>query len=527
MFHYTRSRRLTPVILAVAALMLVAACGGGGGVGTSGGAPAEEGEPIPGGSARIIQHAEPKSLDPAAMSNTWAHMATLGNALYGTLIINDEATLESEYKMATDFSTSDGGKTFDLTLRPGLTFTDGTPLDAAAVKFNWDRLKDPSLGSNATRYAILVENTEVVEPNVMRATLASPNPQFAETLVASSMNWIASPAALQKGAESYGANPVGAGPFKLTKWTRQAEIELEKNPGYWDAPKPYLDHITIRTVHDANLRLNAVATGGADLASESSMNTINEAGTRGLHYEVVPTGGGQFIGMNHQRPPFDDVRARHAVQMALDTESLNTIVFAGQNEVPQTLFNKESPYYLDIPLQDSNREEAQRLFDELAAEGKPVEATFMSYPTSDSRMLAEAVQTQLSTYDNVEVKIDGRDIVGATSATLTGDFDLTISAAIVQGPDFALWTAFHSTSTGNQMGVSDPELDAALDKGRIATTEAERIEAYTTVQERITEIVPGVWYTRAVPGVIYGNNIRGVEMYTVGSPLPEELWKTD
>ncbi|WP_342766738.1 ABC transporter substrate-binding protein [Williamsia limnetica] len=235
--------------------------------------------------------------------------------------------MDTQYKMATGFATADGGKTFELTLRPGLMFTDGTPLDSSAVKFNWDRLKDRALGSNNTRYAVLVENTEVVSPTVMRATLVSPNPQFAETLVASSMNWIASPTALQKGAESYGDNPVGAGPFKLTKWTRQAEIELEKNPGYWDAPKPYLDGLTIRTVHDAAQRLNAISTGGADLASESSMGTITEANSRGLHYEIVPTGGGQIVAMNHKRPPFDDVRARRAVQMALDTEELNTIVF--------------------------------------------------------------------------------------------------------------------------------------------------------------------------------------------------------
>ena len=525
MFQHIRFRRLMPALVAVTTLTFVAACGGGGGA-VTGGAPTDEGEPTPGGSAQIIQHAEPQSLDPAALSNTWAHMGTLGNALYGTLITNDSATLETEYKMATGFSTSDGGKTFDLTLRPGLSFTDGTPLDAAAVKFNWDRLKDRSLGSNSTRYAVLVESTEVVAPDVMRATLIAPNPQFAETLLASSMNWIASPTALQKGTQSYSENPVGAGPFKLVKWNRRAEIELEKNPGFWDAPKPYLDRLTILTVHDANQRLNAVATGAADLAPESSMGAIADAQARGVHYEIIPTGGGQFIGMNNKRPPFDDVRARGAIQMALDTEGLNTIVFNGKNEVPQTLFNEESAYYADIPLQNENSAEAQRLFNELAAEGKPVSATFMSYPVSDSRTLAEGVQAQLSKYDNVDVKVDVRDISGATRATLTGDFDMTISAAIVQGPDFALWTLFHSASTGNQMGVSDPELDAALDKGRVAATEAERMEAYTAVQNRINAVVPGVWYTRAVPAVMYGDQLRGVEMYTLGSVLPEELWRT-
>lgn len=523
MIRRTRTPKLLAAALATAAMVLLTACGSGG-VTTSGGAPDNEGDPVAGGTARILQLAEPRSLDPASLSNTWAHMASLGNALYGTLMINDIKTFDTEFKMASDFSTSDGGATFDLTLRPGLTFTDGTPLDAAAVKFNWDRLKDPQLGSTSIRQAVQVANSEVVDPVKLKVTLAAPNPQFAESLVAGAMNWIASPTALQRGSDSFNEKPSGAGPFKLVSWTRQGAIELEKNPDYWDAPKPYLDRITITTVHDANQRLNAVATGGADLASESTMASIAKADAQGLHYEIVPTGGGQIIAMNHRRAPFDDVRARRAVQLALDTGSLNTTVYNGEGEVPQTLFTEDSPFHADVQLQDSDPEEAQRLFNELAAEGRPVSFTFMAYPTSESKMLAEAVQAQLSGYENVDVQVDVRDISRATAAAASRDFDMTISSSIIQDPDFPLWTAFHSKSPGNWVGINDPELDAALDKGRVSESEAERIEAYDTAQKRIKEVIPGVWYIRAVPAVVYGNNLRGVEMYTLGSPLPEELW---
>ncbi|WP_051121939.1 ABC transporter substrate-binding protein [Nocardia sp. 348MFTsu5.1] len=518
-----RFSEIVAVALAAVLFLFVAACGGDSS--TPGAGPsADEGDPVPGGTARVLQTGEPRSLDPAALSNTWAHQPVLGNALYGTLMINNIETFEIEYKMATDFSTTDGGTTFNLALRPGLMFTDGTPLDAAAVKFNWDRLKDPALGSTSTRQASQVANTEVVDPTNLRVTMAAPNPHFAESLVAGALNWIASPTALQKGREAYDQAPVGAGPFTLTNWTRQASIELKKNPGFWDAPRPYLDALTISTIPDSNQRINAITTGGADLASESGMANVNKATAAGFQSEIVPTGGGQFLGMNHRRAPFDDVRARRAVMLATDTEGLNTIVYNGENEVPQTLFPEESPFFTDVPLQSTNKDEAQKLFNELAAEGKPVSFTVLSYPTTDSRTLSEGLQTQLSAFDNVEVKVEVLDFGAATARAGQRDFDMIITAAVIQDPDFPLWTAFHSNSSGNFVGTNDPELDKALDAGRIATSDADRKTAYNTVQERLVEVIPGVWYTRAVPAVIYGKNVHGVDLYTLASPLPENIW---
>jgi peptide/nickel transport system substrate-binding protein len=523
--RHRRIPKFSATLLSLVLCMFVAGCSAGTGAGTTAGAATEnEGEPVSGGTARILQIAEPQSLDPAKLSNTWAHMATLGNALYGTLMINNIENFDIEYKMATDFSSTDGGATFNLTLRPGLTFTDGTPLDAEAVKYNWDRLKDPQIGSTALRQAVQVASTEVVDPTTLKVTLVAPNPYFAQGLVAGAMNWIASPTALKKGTPAFDENPVGAGPFELVDWTRQSNIELRKNPGYWDAPKPYLDALTIRTAHEASQRINAMTTGAADLTSESSASNINLAETQGLRYEVPPTGGGQIIAMNQRRAPFDDVRARRAVQMALDTDNLNTIVYNGEGTVPTTLFPEDSPFYTGTQLPKSNSEEAQRIFDELASEGKPVSFTFMSYPASESKMLAEAVQAQLSAYDNVDVSVELHDITSAHARTASRDFDMSITSAIIQDPDYSLWTAFHSASAGNFMGVNDPQLDAALDRGRASESQDERIIAYTEAQERLDELAVGVWYTRATPAVVYGDNLHGVQLYTLGSPLPEELW---
>ncbi|MGG7099640.1 ABC transporter substrate-binding protein [Rhodococcus sp. 24CO] len=480
-----------------------------------------------GGVAGILQPAEPRSLDPVNLSNTFSHQPVLGNALYGTLMVNNLDTLELEYKMATDFSTTDGGSTFTLVLQPGLTFTDETPFDAAAVKFNWDRLRDPALGGTAIRQAGQVSASEVVDPITLKITLRAPNPHFGQGLITNAMNWIASPTALQKGQQAFDANPVGAGPFTLVKWTRQDAIELERNPGYWDAPKPYLDRLTIRSTADTNQRFNALTTGMADLSSESSWSVLAKADASGFPTEVVPTGGGQFLGMNFRRAPFDDERARRAVVLATDLDAINAAVFGGEAAYPQTLFPQSSPYFVDVTLPTQDKQTAQKLFDELAAEGKPVTFTFLSYPSEESKAVAEALQAQLSAFAHVEAEVEVADFAAVTARAGARDFDMMISSAIVQDPDYALWTAFHGSSPGNFTGINDSELSAALDAGRVGTSVEERKTAYETVQKRLVALNPGLWYVLGAPSVISSKELHGIDLYTLGSPLPEELWITE
>lgn len=520
----TRQRRLLCALVGAActATLILTSCST---VPKSGAISAEAGDPVAGGVGRILQVSEPRTLDPAALGNAWATQPQIGNALYGTLMINNVETLEIEYKMAEDFSTADGGITYILKLRPGLMFTDGTPLDAAAVKFNWDRLRDPALGSGASKVTPQIAGTEVVDPTTMKLTMVAPNQHFAQAVVTTSMNWIASPTALQKGSQ-FDTAPVGAGPFTLTSWARQDQIVLTKNPDYWDAPKPYLDTLTVRFMPDTAQRFNAVTTDSADLTSETNPSSLKNAETANFTTDLVQTGGGQYLAMNFRRAPFDDERARRAVSMALDLDILNSVVYNGAGDVPTTLFPKVSPFYSDIALAEKNRDEAQGLFDELAAEGKPVSFAFTSFSSTENKMAAEAVQAQLSAFDNVDVSVKSVDSTAISSVVGKRDFEMVVTSANILDPDTELWTGFHSKSSGNMTGVNDPELDTALDAGRVAESTEERKKAYDIVQTRLAELVPGVFYIRSSPSVIAGRNMQGVVMYGLGSPLPEELWLT-
>ncbi|XVQ08076.1 ABC transporter substrate-binding protein [Spirillospora sp. CA-255316] len=515
-----RTRRFAAVAVACAAALVTAACSGP----TAGRVTGPVGDPVPGGTARIVMINEPRSLDPAAMSNAWAFSAVLGNALYGELMVNDVETGEIGYKMAESFTSKDNGATFELKLRSGLTFTDGSPLDANAVKFNWDRIRNPATGSSSIRDAAMIASTEVVDARTLKIALRMPIPNYGQAVLAGAMNWIASPKALAKGQRAFDAKPIGAGPFTLKSWTRQDKIELVKNPKFWDAPKPYLDGIELRATPDSMQRLSSLTSGGVDVSVDTSWKTIDKARKAGFPTQVVPLSGGQSLTMNTRKPPFNDLRARQAVAAALDLNSMNLSQYNGKGEIPTRLFSKTSPFYEDIVLTKSDKRAAQRLFDQLAAEGKPVSFTFTSQVSPESKAVAESIQAQLSAFKNVKVKI--RSIASAETASIYAkrDFEMLISSALIVDPEPQLWSVLHGRSSANLSGINDPQLNAALDQGRKSTSPEERKAAYKVVQERLVALVPVIYYTRAAPAAETATNVHGTRQYGFGSLMPEELW---
>ncbi|MFC5754642.1 ABC transporter substrate-binding protein [Actinomadura rugatobispora] len=514
------TRRFPTAALAAAVALATAACSGSSAITTRGPA----GDPVLGGTARVIMYSEPRSVDPAAMSNAWAFNAVLGNALYGTLMANDVQTGRIDYKMAESFTSDDNGRTFALTLRENLAFTDGGPLDAQAVKFNWDRLRNPATASSSIREAALIASTEVVDARTLKVTLRMPVPNYAHALVNGGMNWIASPKALAKGQRAFDAAPVGAGPFILKSWSRNDKFELVKNPRYWDPPKPYLDRIVLRATPDSMQRLSSLTSGGVDVSIDTSWKTIDKARKAGFPTQVMPLSGGQGVVMNTRRPPFDDLRARQAVAAALDLDAANLSVYNGKGKRADRLFERSSPFYTDIRLARQDRQLAQRLLDQLAGEGKRLSFTFSAQATSEAKGLSESLQTQLSAFRNVEVKIKTIDSADTSRIYAARDFDMVISSTMMVDPEPQLWANYHGRSTANMSGLNDPRLNAALDKGRLSTSLDERKAAYTVAQERLAALVPQIPVTRTAPAVETAGNVHGARMYGLGSLMPEELW---
>jgi peptide/nickel transport system substrate-binding protein len=512
-------------IIAVTAALL-AACGGGSSDsgGGSGDAAAEEGEPRSGGTASLLQLTEPRTLDPAVMNNASSGNTLVGNSLFGQLVTVDEEGVV-EPGLAESVETTDGGTTWKLTLREGLTFSDGSAFDAAAVQFNWERIKNPATGSQAILAASYV-GSMTATGQTLEFTLTVPIAQF-ESTVAESLNWIASPAALQAGNQAFDAAPVGAGPFVLKSWQRNGQMVLARNENYWDAPRPYLDELVLTANGDAQQRFSTLTSGAVDGSLFSNPDIFALAEEQGLNTATQELNGAIALSMNTRVAPFDDVRARQAVAMGVDRDAVNAAAYAGEAEVPEALFREGSPYNGDTKLPTYDQDAAQELFDELADEGKPVEFTITAVQTTENRRVTEAVQAQLNQYDNVSVELEVLDFPAYAAANAQRSFEMTAGGLTFSNPAPLLYTNLHSTTRGNVTGISDPELDAALEAGLAASDEDSRVEAYQEVAALFTELSPYLTYIRSNFSTIYEDRLHGVEYYGTGAVRTDLMWVSE
>lgn len=515
----TPKKSLLLAALAVTVLAL------GGCAGASGSSPSSEaeGEPVAGGTLRAIETGTLSGLDPAQLYSP-GQMPITGNSLYGQLVTADPESGDYVCSLCESFGTEDGGKTWTFVTREGLTFTDGTPFDAEAIKYNWDRHADPATASASIGMASQIESIEVVDDVTVKVTTISPLPEFPEMFTIYALNWIASPTALAKGPEEFNKNPIGAGPFVFESWTQGGTLKLTKNDDYFDAPRPYLDAIEITAVPDNTQRNNALLSGQADLVLNTTDKDFLAAEAAGFENDIYLFNGGLGYVFNTAAEPFNDVRARQAVAYAINMEEFSDAVTSGHPNAPVTLFNSDSPFYADIPIQEYDADKAQGLFDELADEGKPVEIEYTLFP--GAQVFFDAFQAQMSKYDNVTVTVDNRDTAEIGKIRNTGEFDMIVSGLSFTEPNARLPITLSGEADGgtNYARLNDPEMNALLAEAVAAPELEEQVEIYREVQEKFAELVPYLLYTLQQVGVSTATDVNGVVVYNNGSPATAGIW---
>ncbi|MGD9991190.1 ABC transporter substrate-binding protein [Pseudonocardia sp.] len=459
-----------------------------------------------GGSATVITNFNFRSLDPATFIKMNPSVGPVESAIYDLLFYESFESGQVEGRLGESIKSEDS-ITWTVTLKPNLKFSDGTPLNAEAVRFNWARFADPALTSPAAGAAAQIASTEVVDEVTLRLTLAAPNSIFPRT-VATSLSVIASPTALQQHGANFGTSPetsVGAGPFLLTEIVPNASYSFTRNPDYWDAPRPYLDTLEVQINSDPAAITNAVSAGQVQAAYMFQPSDIVAAVETGLTAVPRLSPDSPWIWVvNSGTGPLADFRVREALQMGLDSTTLNDVLYRGAGTIldPRTLLPNASPYYdvsATVPAFDPDA--AQKLIDEVAAEnGGPI--VIRHLVSAASLRDAVALQTAYSRYSNLDYKIE---------QVQSGDYPAKM---IAREYDIALWTCgrdvagqsvlqyidcFLSTSPSNITGFSDPELDVVLNKAQSATNQEERANAMRAVQAILAKELPALWSGVTLP----------------------------
>lgn len=478
-------RMVTTSFVSAAVVAVVAGCGGGGGA--TAGAGAGSDTPVSGGELVMAVNVEGQTMDPVWCAT---HAFDRCAPVFGTLLRFDTETEEFVPAMAESFDTEDG-RVWTLKLRDGVKFSDGTPFDADAVVFNWNRVKDPANLSPSARIAEPL-TWRVLDPTTVEVTSEQPNFQLPWAF-AQGLGMIGSPTAIEQMGADFGNAPVGAGPFVLDRWIRNSEARFTANPGYWDEGAPYLDTFVLKVIAQDDQRLNALRTGEIDVNWSLLAEDARTVEAEGYNVLSLPLVGGTGLNFNFADSDLQDPQLRLALLKTFDSAQINNAVYPGDEPVDAFLF-PDSPYRDDSlgMFPEKDLEGAQELFDDyLERTGKSDLtlrlSTFAGLPALEQ--VAQLLQSQAQQIDGLTIEIDAMDYATLQGVLRSGDYQLGIGATLSQHMD-AIYDTFHSEGTNNITRYANPKVDEALEVGRTSADPDQVVEAYQVVNGEISRDAP-------------------------------------
>lgn len=283
-------------------------------------APADDGQPVAGGTVNIPITDDPTTLQGWMLRNS--NESVLASAIYETLLQYDETGTPQPYLLES-FEGDAEALTYTLVVKDGITFQDGTPLDAEAVKWNLDYYKENGVLTGS--YFNYVDNVEVVDEKTVVVHMSSWDALFNYGLARTC--YICSPTAVETlGADGFNEAPIGTGAFKVTKWTHGEGIYTEKYEGYWGG-EPYLDSVNFMIYASTATQQAALEVGDLDIMNLSG-DAVTADALAAKGYQTVnaaiPSTGYTLCFNSLKEGPLTDVRVRQAIAYAVDTEAITT-----------------------------------------------------------------------------------------------------------------------------------------------------------------------------------------------------------
>src|SRR6201993_2924057 len=300
-------------------------------------------------------------------------------------------------QLALSYETSADGKEMTIKLRPNVKFQDGEPLDAEAAKYSIERHMTMP-GSFRKSELASVDHVEVVDPLTIKLVLKTPySPLIAQLTDRSGM--MISPKAAREAGDKFALHPVCAGPYKFVERVQQDRIVFEKFAEYWNKDNVFIDKIVFSPIIDPTVRLANLKSGGLDLIERVLATDIKDvrADSR-LKLSTAIELGYQGITLNigHDKtkgPLSQSAKVRQALDLAIDREAINQVVFNGEFMPGNQWINPEHPYYQKgFPIRPRDVEKAKALLKE-AGVTPPVAVDFMVPKGAETEAVAQVVQS--------------------------------------------------------------------------------------------------------------------------------------
>ncbi|WP_258738503.1 ABC transporter substrate-binding protein [Ancylobacter mangrovi] len=431
-------------------------------------------------------------------------------------LLKVSAKLAIEPSLAASWSWSPDGKTLTMKLRDGVTFHDGEPFNAAAVKFNIERAQTlpDSLRKNEISS---IQSVEAVDPLTVVFKLKQPDAGLLAQL-ADRAGMMLAPKAASGDVTSH---PVCSGPYKFVSRVFQDNITLEKFDKYWNKDKYHFDRVIFRVIPDATVRLANLRSGDLDLVERVAPSDLEAAGSdKSIKIESVPGLAFTYMDINiggtaqADTPIGRDPRVRHALDLSIDRNAINKVVFEGHYVPADQPFAPASPYHIDRPIPARDVAKAKQLLAEAGVKTPfPVKMNIANTPIA--QQVGQMVQAMASEA-GFDVQLNATEYATLISYNRSGEFQTTIKGFSGRlDPDAYVRQFIACKGTQNDTKYCDKSVDALIAKARAINDEAERKKMYT-------EILKDFQSTSSVLYLYFEPRIYGLSSKLSGfSPSPE------
>jgi 4-phytase/acid phosphatase/peptide/nickel transport system substrate-binding protein len=446
-----------------------------------------------GGSITVGLELDVLGFDPLKVGvfDTSANMvaATIFETLTGR-----DASGQAVPRLALSWTHSDDYKTWTYKLRPNVKFHDGTPFNAQAVKWNFDRQKDPANKCRCAFYIAFIQKVEVVDDLTVTYRLNDPSTMLPEIMSPpTSNNVVQSPAAVAAKGDDYNRNPVGTGPFMLKSWTAGDRIVVERNPNYWNPGHPKLDRIAFKPLPDAQSRFASLQSGEVDIVWDDEYDFDNIKRAKGDRRFVVHEyvgSGAQVYAFNTKVAPFDDARVRRALVMAIDRPKMSQAITGGLSRPALNPYGDGSWVKCsDDGALPYDPAKARALLKDY---GKPVEFKMLVTATPRGRAVGQVLQ-QFWKQVGASMDIEQVDQATIVPRAFQRQFQLTPWRIIdLADPDPQMYANFRTGSPVALANYSNPDLDRMLERARVTADLRSRTADYCEIGRLIN--TEAIWF---------------------------------